>query len=103
MTPDVIKVRPLDDFWLELTFEAEDVRRFDVKPYRHDLAFMPLTTGDLFCKGHVENGTVARNDDMDLAPETLCGSMASRWIKPSPRRPPSRPERTARRHLRTGA
>ena len=71
MTPDVIRVRPLQDFCLEAEFATGECRLFDMKPYLGYPAFSPLTEDGLFMKAHVAYGTVVWNDEIDLSPDTL--------------------------------
>jgi hypothetical protein len=71
LLPKVSKVQALDDFELRLEFTDGSVKHFDVKPYLHFPAFERLKQGGLFAKAHVANGTVAWDDRLDLAPETL--------------------------------
>ena len=71
LLPKVTMVQALDDFELRLEFTDGSLKHFDVKPYLHFPAFERLKQGGLFAKAHVANGTVAWDDRLDLAPETL--------------------------------
>jgi hypothetical protein len=71
LLPKVTKVQALDDFELRLEFTDGSLKHFDVKPYLHFPAFERLKQDGLFAKAHVANGTVAWDDRLDLAPETL--------------------------------
>ena len=71
MTPDVIDVKPLSDYCLEVVFQNGERRRFDMKPLLVYPAFSALTEQNLFVKAYAENGTVVWSDDIDLSPDTL--------------------------------
>lgn len=71
MSPDVVCVKPLQDYCLEAEFSTGERRWFDMKPYLGYSAFAPLTEEGLFMKAHVAYGTVIWNDEIDLSPDTL--------------------------------
>ena len=71
MTPDVIKVVPQSDYVIVAEFETGEVRRFDMRPYLDFPAFAALKESGLFMRAHVEHGTVAWSEDIDLSPDTL--------------------------------
>lgn len=71
LLPKVTKVQVLENFELRLEFTDGSLKYFDVKPYLQYPAFEPLKQGSLFAKSHVANGTVAWDDRLYLAPETL--------------------------------
>ena len=71
MLLDVIAVRPMDGFQLDLEFENGERRRFDMKPYLDAPAFAALKDPGMFMRAHVERGTVVWNDEIDLSPDTL--------------------------------
>ena len=71
MTPDVIKVKPLHDYCIEVLFEDGQLRIFDMKPYLEYPAFSSLISKNLFMKVHVAFGTVAWNDEIDISPDTI--------------------------------
>ena len=71
MTPDVISVKALPNYYLEVLFENGEGRGFDMKPYLSYPAFSPLTEQHLFMNAHVAYGTVVWNDDIDMSPDTL--------------------------------
>ena len=71
MTPDVIQVRPLSDFTLLAAFSTGEWRRFDMRDYLCYPAFAPLQDPALFQRAHVQHGTVAWTDEIDLSPDTL--------------------------------
>ncbi len=71
MTPDVVRVKPLPDYRLEVDFVNGEKRLFDMRPYLVYPAFAPLAEGALFMKAHVVLGTVAWTDEIDISPDTL--------------------------------
>jgi hypothetical protein len=71
MTPDVIRVKTLPDYWLQAEFENGELRRFDMKPYLNYPAFSSLKDDALFEKAHVLHGTVAWSDEIDISPDTV--------------------------------
>lgn len=71
MLLDVIKVKPLPDYQLDLKFENGEQRRFDMRPL---LALKPwnrISSFQLFAHARVEYGTVVWPGEIDIAPETL--------------------------------
>lgn len=68
---DVIAVETLPDYWLLLTFENNEQKRFDMKPYLNGTAFQPLKNVGFFNLARIDYGTVVWSDDIDIAPETL--------------------------------
>ena len=71
MTPDVVRVTTLPNFGLQVELENGESRRFNMQPYLTYPAFASLAEDGLFEKAHVQNGTVAWTDEMDVSPDTL--------------------------------
>jgi hypothetical protein len=71
MTPDVIKVIAKPDYSIVAEFETGERRQFDMRPYLNYPAYSSLKESGLFMRAHVENGTVAWSDEIDLSPDTL--------------------------------
>ena len=71
MTPDVIKVKALPDYFIVAEFKTGEVRRFDMRPYLDFQAYAALKERRLFMRAHVDHGTVVWNDEIDLSPDTL--------------------------------
>ena len=71
MLIDVIAVEALPDFCLLLTFENQEQKRFDMKPYLHATVFQPLKNPSFFKLARVDYGTVTWPNEIDIAPETL--------------------------------
>jgi hypothetical protein len=68
---DVIAVKPLPTFELDLSYADGTHRRFDMKPL---LALKPwnrISALPLFMQAKVAYGTVVWPGDIDIAPETL--------------------------------
>jgi hypothetical protein len=68
---DVISVTPQDDRTLLLTFENQEKRSFDMKPYLVKAPFSILENLPLFMKATIACGTVVWPGNLDIAPETL--------------------------------
>lgn len=71
MTPDVIRVKTLPDYWFQAEFENGELRLFNMKPYLDYPAFSRLKDDAFFEKAHVMHGTVAWNDEIDISPDTV--------------------------------
>lgn len=71
MTPDVVAVQALENHELQLMFSDGERRRFSMAPYLDYPAYKPLREPGRFKTAHIENGTVAWCDDMDISPDTL--------------------------------
>ena len=68
---DVVSVQAHTDFQLVLTFENNEVRRFDMSPYMNQQPWSRLLEPALFCAARAEMGTVVWPGDIDIDPETL--------------------------------
>lgn len=71
MTPDVITVKTLPDYILLAQFATGEWRRFDMRGLLQYPAFAPLQDPALFQRAHVQHGTVAWTEEIDLSPDTL--------------------------------
>jgi len=67
----VKKAKALADYQMELTFETDEVKIFDMKPYLERGVFKALKNKPLFKKVRVSFGSVAWPGDIDLDPELL--------------------------------
>jgi len=65
------RVRPLDDFHLELTFSTGEKGVFDARPYLDKGVFGRLRDTALFKQAHVAFDTVCWPGGLDISPETL--------------------------------
>jgi hypothetical protein len=68
---DVIGVIPQEDRTLLLTFENQEKRRFDMKPYLGKTPFRILENLSLFMKAMIACRTAVWPGNLDIAPETL--------------------------------
>ena len=71
MLLDVINVKPLPGYQLELKFENGELRRFDMRPLIGLKPWNRISNLHLFEMARVEYGTVVWPGDIDIAPETL--------------------------------
>ena len=67
----VNKVHPLNDYKLELTFENNEIRIFDVKPYLDTGLFKTLKDEKIFKRVKVSYDTIEWPNGVDLDPEVL--------------------------------
>ena len=71
MTPDVIKVQPLENHELLVQFANGERRRFSMLDYLKYPAYHALADVGFFRRAYVENGTVVWSDEIDISPDTL--------------------------------
>ena len=67
----VKKVKPLNDYNLELTFENNEIKIFDVKPYLDTGLFKTLKDKNFFRMVKVSCDTIEWPNKVDLDPEVL--------------------------------
>ena len=67
----VINVDPLDEYKLELTFENNEKRIFNLKPYLDTGIFSELVDQNLFKSVFVSYDTIEWKNGADLDPEIL--------------------------------
>nr|MBF0222734.1 DUF2442 domain-containing protein [Desulfobulbaceae bacterium] len=67
----VIGVTPLEGYRLQLTFENNEDRIFDVTPYLNTGKFSELTNRDLFNSVKVKFDSIEWDNHLDLDPELL--------------------------------
>jgi len=68
---DVIAVKPLPSFELDLSYADGSHRRFDMKPLLAIKPWNKISALSLFTQVKVAYGTVIWPGDIDIAPETL--------------------------------
>ena len=72
ITPDVIKVKALDDYLLEITFKTKEIKIFDMKNLINNIEFYKrLKNKDYFKKVKPYNETVIWENGEDVCPEDL--------------------------------
>ena len=71
MNPYVKRVRPLDDYQLEVEFENGERRLFDMKPYLQRGVFVRLQNRAAFQAARVVAGSVEWPGEVDLSYDTL--------------------------------
>jgi hypothetical protein len=67
----VSKVKPLENYILELTFENKETGLFDIKPYLDTGIFSTLKDVNLFKLVKVSYDTIEWPNGVDLDPEVL--------------------------------
>lgn len=71
MLINVIAVKALPNYCLWVTFENNEQKCFDMKPYLNATVFQPLKNPSFFELAQVDYGTVTWPNEIDIAPETL--------------------------------
>jgi len=71
MLTDVIEVRPLADYKLNLRFENGEQRLFDMRPLLQIRPWNRIASQTVFECVRIAYGTVVWPGDIDVAPETL--------------------------------
>jgi hypothetical protein len=79
----VKKVKPVNDYKLELTFENNEIRIFDVKPYLDTGLFRTLKDERFFKMVKVSYDTIEWPNGIDLDPEVLYKKSRSRETWPA--------------------
>lgn len=67
----LLSVKPLTNYELELHYEKNHIRRFDVKPYLKIGKFCELQDIEQFNRVHVSFDTIGWDNGVDLCPEVL--------------------------------
>jgi len=67
----VIDVKPLDNYKLELTFENEEKRLFDMKPYLNKGIYSELKNKNMFRTVRVSFDSIEWANKADIDPEFL--------------------------------
>jgi hypothetical protein len=69
---DIVTVKPLDDYGLQIKFSDGKMKQFDMKPYLDGPVFQILQNQEIFETAYVDYGTVVWcGGAIDMAPETL--------------------------------
>ncbi|MDR2922570.1 MAG: DUF2442 domain-containing protein [Treponema sp.] len=75
------KVKPLNNYNLELTFENNEIKIFDVKPYLDTGLFKTLKDEKLFKMVKVSYDTIEWPNKVDFDPEVLYEKSKVKAIK----------------------
>ena len=67
----VISVKPLKNYMLQLEFDTEEIRLFDVKPYLDFGIFSELKDENYFKDVRTSLDSIAWKNGQDFSPETL--------------------------------
>lgn len=67
----VITVKPQKDYTLLLSFANGEQKLYDARPLLEKSIYKPLNNLSFFLTAKAECGSVAWNDDIDIAPEHL--------------------------------
>jgi hypothetical protein len=67
----VVNVKPLKDYEIEITFENNEIRIFDVKDYLETGIFKKLKDKKLFNQVKISFDSIEWPGGIDLDPETL--------------------------------
>lgn len=68
---DVIQVKVLEGYRLELIFENQEKKIFDMKGMVEKAPFIPLKDVSVFQTAKIDYGTVVWNNGFDIDPEIL--------------------------------
>jgi len=67
--PKIQSLQPMDDYNLLVTFDNQQMRRYDVKPLLKQERFLALNNPVLFKQAQIETGgyAVCWNDELDVS------------------------------------
>jgi len=71
MNPRILNVHILDNYRLVLTFNNQERKVFDVKPYLSTGIFKELLKTEIFNSVKVVDGTIQWSNEADFCPDTL--------------------------------
>lgn len=71
---EIIKVEPLEDYKLLLTFDNNEKRIKDMKPYLNRGIFKKLRDINFFYKVYIKYGTISWGEDIDICADSLYDS-----------------------------
>ncbi|MDR1699878.1 MAG: DUF2442 domain-containing protein [Lachnoclostridium sp.] len=66
-----VDVKPLKNYQLQITFDNNEVRLFDVKPYLNDEYFAPLRNISIFESVKIHPISLGWVGDIDMCPDEL--------------------------------
>lgn len=67
----IIKVKPLEDYKLELTFDNNVVKIKDMKPHLNEGVFERVKNKEIFDSVRINFGTISWDEDIDLCADYL--------------------------------
>lgn len=67
----IIKVKPLDDYKLELTFDNNIIKIKDMKPHLKEGVFKTLKNKEIFNSVRLSFGTISWCGDIDMCADYL--------------------------------
>ena len=71
-SPQIVRVRPNDDFSLTIAFKTGEIKRFDVTPYLNVSKFFhELADPAYFCKAFPDGSTVEWPNGQSFCSDTL--------------------------------
>lgn len=68
---EVVDVIPQSNYSLLLVFSTGETKIYDMHPQLDSCLYWPLCNIALFMQAHIQYGTVAWTDDIDICPEEL--------------------------------
>ena len=67
----IISVKALENYMLQIEFDTNEIRLFDVKPYLNFGIFTELKNENYFKNVYTNLGSIAWKNGQDFSPETL--------------------------------
>ena len=71
LRPTVIRVKPKENYMLELEFDNHEIKEFDVKPYIKGTWYSQLADFAYFCSVKTDGYTVVWESGQDICPDEL--------------------------------
>ncbi len=71
MNPRVKSVKAIQNYLLEIVFNNDEKKKFDIKPYLNFGIFKELKDYKLFQTATAKLGTVSWENGLDICPDTL--------------------------------
>ena len=75
----IIKVKPLEDYKLELVFDNNEIKIKDMKPYLNNGIFKSLIDKNLFNSVKVSFNTISWGNDIDLCADYLYNTSTKKY------------------------
>lgn len=71
MRPKAVKVEPLKNYILKITFDNGEIKEFDVKPYMKHKAFEELKSIAIFNTVRISGLSISWANGADICPDEL--------------------------------